>query len=99
MALEVNTVLTHLILSNCGIDDDGMAHISSSLRNKPLQCLNLTKNVFSSEGTKCLCKLNGIISNGVYPANYACIFELHNSMCILLETCQIYKMILYHNNI
>ena len=55
-ALAENTTLTHLVLPCCEIGGDGMAHISASLRNKPLQHLVLSYNHIFLKGTEYLCK-------------------------------------------
>ena len=57
-ALTENTALTHLDLGWCGIDADGIALLSPSLRNKlSLKYLELSGNKFGSKGAECLGRL------------------------------------------
>ena len=54
-ALTENTALTHLYLRGCDIGADGLALLSSSLRNKScLQLLGMSLNKFGSEGAEYL---------------------------------------------
>ena len=50
-----NTALTHLGLEGCDIGAEGLALLSSSLRNKScLQQLDLNQNKFGSDGAEYL---------------------------------------------
>ena len=54
-ALTENTSLTHLYLRGCDIGADGLALLSSSLRNKScLQLLGIGLNKFGSKGAEYL---------------------------------------------
>ena len=61
-----NITLTHLVLRNCEISADGVAHLLPSLRHKPLQFLDLSDNTFSSKGADYIGMLDNHNSSEIY---------------------------------
>ena len=85
-ALAENTTLTHLMLSYCDIGVDGMASLSSSLKNQSsLKELSLEGNKFGSKGAEYLGRvmLSMCACSRVYLYTGDCVMISTVYMCLI----------------